>query len=43
MDEIKAHFDTNFFGPVRVMQAVLPIMINQRHGRIVKYLLWEGE
>ena len=35
MDEIKAQFETNFYGPVRVMQVVLPTMINQSYGRIV--------
>jgi short-subunit dehydrogenase len=35
MEEIKAQFETNFFGAVRVMQAVIPAMRENRHGRIV--------
>jgi short-subunit dehydrogenase len=35
MDEIKAQFETNFFGAVRVMQPVILAMRENRHGRIV--------
>jgi NAD(P)-dependent dehydrogenase (short-subunit alcohol dehydrogenase family) len=32
MDELKAQFETNLFGPVRVMKSVLPIMRKQQEG-----------
>jgi NAD(P)-dependent dehydrogenase (short-subunit alcohol dehydrogenase family) len=35
MEEIKANFDTNFFGPIAVMQAVLPQMREQQSGLII--------
>ncbi|MFL6473709.1 MAG: SDR family oxidoreductase, partial [Nitrososphaera sp.] len=35
MEEIRAQFETNFFGAVRVMQAVIPIMRDQKSGKIV--------
>src|SRR5713226_6515085 len=35
MEEIKAQFETNLFGVIRVSQAVLPIMRKQKSGIIV--------
>ena len=35
LDEIKAQFETNLFGAVRVMQSVIPIMRKQKGGTIV--------
>src|SRR4029077_9198672 len=32
LDEIKAQFETNFFGVIRVTQRVLPIMRNPQNG-----------
>ena len=33
--EMKANFDTNFFGPIEVMKAVLPQMRKQKGGKII--------
>lgn len=33
--EMKNHFDTNFFGPIEVMKAVLPQMRKQKSGLII--------
>lgn len=33
--ELKSHFDTNFFGPIEVMRAVLPQMRQQKSGLII--------
>ena len=35
MDEIKAEFETNFFGIIKLIQSVLPIMRKQGYGRII--------
>ncbi|HET6589335.1 MAG TPA: SDR family oxidoreductase [Candidatus Nitrosocosmicus sp.] len=34
-EEIKAQFETNFFGAIKTMQSVIPIMRNQKAGKIV--------
>lgn len=34
-EEIKSHFDTNFFGPLEVIKAVLPQMRKQQSGLII--------
>jgi NAD(P)-dependent dehydrogenase (short-subunit alcohol dehydrogenase family) len=35
LDEARAQFETNFFGVVRMVNAVLPLMRQQRRGRII--------
>ena len=35
IEEIKAQYETNFFGVIRVTQAILPIMRKQRSGKII--------
>jgi NAD(P)-dependent dehydrogenase (short-subunit alcohol dehydrogenase family) len=35
LDEAKAQFETNFFGVVRMVKAVLPLMRRQKHGQII--------
>ena len=35
LDEAKAQFETNFFGVVRMVKAVLPLMRRQMHGQII--------
>lgn len=34
-EEIRSHFETNFFGPIEVMKAVLPQMRTQKSGLII--------
>jgi NAD(P)-dependent dehydrogenase (short-subunit alcohol dehydrogenase family) len=35
IDEAKAQFETNFFGVVRMVKAVLPLMRRQKHGHVI--------
>jgi NAD(P)-dependent dehydrogenase (short-subunit alcohol dehydrogenase family) len=34
-EEARAQFETNFFGVIRMVNAVLPLMRRQKHGRII--------
>ena len=43
MDEIRAQFETNFFGAVRVMKSVIPIMRKQKTGIIVNTTSLSGK
>ncbi|MEY4084234.1 MAG: hypothetical protein RL074_21 [Bacteroidota bacterium] len=40
MQEIKNNFETNFFGPIEVMKAVLPQMRSQQSGLIINITLY---
>ena len=35
IDEVRAQFDTNYFGTLRVIQAALPLLRQQGHGHII--------
>ncbi len=35
IDALKAHFDTNFFGPLAITQNILPLMRNVKSGKII--------
>jgi NAD(P)-dependent dehydrogenase (short-subunit alcohol dehydrogenase family) len=40
IDEAKAQFETNFFGVVRMVQAVLPLMRQHKQGQIINVSLY---
>jgi NAD(P)-dependent dehydrogenase (short-subunit alcohol dehydrogenase family) len=42
MDEAKAQFETNFFGVVRMVKGVLPLMRHQKRGQIVNITSLSG-
>jgi len=42
LDEAKAQFDTNFFGVVRMVNAVLPAMRERKQGRIINVGSFSG-
>ena len=42
IDEIKEEFETNFFGIIKLIQCVLPIMRKQRYERIINLSPFAG-
>ena len=35
LDALRAHFDTNFFGPLAMIQQILPLMRKSKGGKII--------